>query len=77
MNRKYNQLPYSPLSRRRESAATLVEYAVVTGLLIGAFVLGAALLTSGSQSRGNSSVGTAKEMVPCGPGSPLSGDECL
>ena len=77
MNPNYNQLPYSPISRHRESAATLVEYAVVTGLLIGIFVVAAALLTSGSQSRGNSSVGTAKEMVPCGPGSPLSGDACL
>jgi hypothetical protein len=50
----------------RESGATLVEYAMILGLVVAVFVVAALVIRQAGEERGNKSAGIAKETsVPC------------
>ena len=67
---------------RRESGASMVEYAIALGLLIAVFILGGSLLREKSEVRYQESTRVVDSMAPCGAsGGSLGGagnaEECL
>lgn len=46
--------------------ATLIEYAIVTAILVAVFVVVGNRLFSAVSERGNESANTVREAVPCG-----------
>ncbi len=67
-----------PMRRASESGATLLEYALALGLLIGVGIMIGQSLQTGAQARADSSKRILTHMAPCGGlGGNLSGDECF
>ncbi|MFM1847889.1 MAG: hypothetical protein RL417_1363 [Pseudomonadota bacterium] len=55
------RVPYS-----KELGASLLEYAIVTAILVAVFAVAGQRLFDAAISRGNESANTVREAVPCG-----------
>lgn len=60
-----------------QKGAAIVEYAIILGLLLVAFLVFGRLLKQNSDTRRDRSMETVQQAAPCGQGSRLSGDQCL
>lgn len=60
---------------KSSKGATLVEYALVTGILVVVFAAVAISLNAKRVSRTDQSLGVVKDPAPCPPGTPSN--ECL
>lgn len=52
----------------------LIEYALITAILVMVGIVGAKLLQDAGEHRRNESIGLAADTVPCG--ADLSGEQC-
>ncbi len=61
---------------RSSVGASMLEYVVIAGLLMSVFAIGFLYLQNSSRARGEASMQTVTDMVPCD-NQALSGDACL